>query len=165
METVELKKENVFAAYNAADSTGKGLLQLLLPDLFPVKTKRDPFSITTIEQAYAATGRDINDVPYPEPKNERQKCLNAIDRCWTVVDALNEEDWYPDYSDTDQYKWRVWVEWDDDSSAFVFDDSGYVGSDADAGCCPRFALKTQGLANHFATHFLGLINDATQKRK
>lgn len=67
----------------------------------------------------------------------------------TITKVLNEG-WYPNWSDTNEYKWIPWFRV---SSGFAFYDTTYGYSHADAGNASRLCFKTDALAEYAGRQF------------
>lgn len=74
----------------------------------------------------------------------------AFERMKIINRAINQE-WEPDYFNTDQYKWAPWFKVS--SSGLVFTYSGYDYVSTYAGVGFRLCFETEEKANHAGLYF------------
>ena len=74
----------------------------------------------------------------------------------TITEALNEG-WKPDWTNADQYKYYPWFKMS--SGAFVFHDTSYAYSNANAGSASRLCFKSPELAKYAGEQFTKLYSD------
>lgn len=153
MITTELKvsKVNALKAHRSADKEGKVLLENLYgKEVFQNQDVKD--RIKTFEDALVETGRpnvsDFSNVP----ENMRAYFL-AQYKMSVIVEALNEG-WIPNWTDSNEKKWRVWFIMS--PSAFAFDASYCDCSRAFAGSGSRLCFKSEALAIYCAKQFLDI---------
>ena len=109
--------------------------------------------IKTLADALTATGEVMPDFSeIPENKRKQIRALFALE----VITAALNEGWQPDWSDSNEMKWRPWFKV---SSGFVFDDTRYSYSCANAGNGARLCFKTSALAEYAARQFTELYRE------
>ena len=74
----------------------------------------------------------------------------------TITEALNEG-WKPDWNDSNQYKYYPWFKMS--SGGFVFGDTSYDYSLANAGSTSRLCFATRELAKYAGEQFTKLYSD------
>lgn len=142
METVQLPKEKLLAAYKKASAPGKKLLeQLHGGDVFKPNIME---RVKSVQDACKALGRDYN----KEFGKERTKWETPDETGYREIkmfyEALNEG-WEPDYSDSNQAKYYAWVKWVSGRGWSV----GVVGcGHAPATVGPRLVAKNEELVHH-----------------
>lgn len=88
-------------------------------------------------------------------KKDRESML-AYYKLTIIIRALNE-DWEPDWSDWDQYKYYNWFYVDRTSAAFRFNDAYCTNTDTAVGS--RLCFKNRDLAAYAAKQFEDLYKD------
>lgn len=154
MDIVTLQKNNLLNAFNEAGKSEKKFLMNLFPDF--LAPKKDWKSLTTWEQIAEEAGEHpVNDLPYPNPKNDKQEGVNAFHQLTTIREVLNagkDADW----NNSNEEKWYPWLNVNADSSkpsgfglslyavdcTFTFT---YVGS--------RLSFNEEAKAKHAFKHF------------
>ena len=124
---MEIKNENIIAAYNAADESGKQMLRAMFPDMEWNTTQKDNRPVTerikTFEDACAALGnhalvnqyRRIAEEQNP-PMDGTATDLIAYLKLRIITAALNEG-WEPQFTE-DEDRWYPWfVLWTEDELA------------------------------------------------
>lgn len=122
----------------------------LTEDQIKTVNNNKPFKwqdVTSIDYLYENV-KDFQ-LPYSFPETKLQERLNAHYKISTAIELINEG-WVPDWKDTNQYKWRIWVEWNTSKNGFS-SDVGYVRAFAVVGS--DLLLPTEELAEHILKHF------------
>lgn len=87
------------------------------------------------------------------------EALVALNRLFTIAEAWNKEDnFVPDFSDCEQYKWFPWFEHNNYSAGFVCMSATYTLTAADATFGQRICFKTSERAEQFGKQFENLYN-------
>lgn len=124
--------------------------------------------IKTFEDACNELGLDPEKVIpdfscYPEPD---QKAMIAHAKLIIITKAANKlennnEEWIPDYTNIDQYKYEPWFIMDEGSSGFRCGDYGHWGTHAFVGS--RLCFKTREECEYIAEQFIDLYRDYLMK--
>lgn len=190
---MEIKNENIIAAYNAADESGKALLRAMFPDMEWNTTKKDNRPITervkTFEDACDELGICAGELEQmwaeggiTEPDEIAYQKLRLI------TTALNEG-WTPKFTE-DEWRWYPWFtlwteeelagkdeEWKRDrclqsTGEYQTDYSGFACADSD--CAPssaaayvgsRLCFRDSDLATYAGKQFIKLWMDFYLIRK
>lgn len=113
--------------------------------------------VKTFEDACETKGVSPEDeLPYANPKNKKQKALNAVAMLWLIAEVLCEG-WEADYNNSNQYKYYPYFK-KVGGSGFGFSNAGcgcdytrtYIGS--------RLCFPNEKLAKYFGTQFIDLHN-------
>jgi hypothetical protein len=155
MEKVSVNKADLIKQYNAANKTGKQLLEKLHGKAMFQPNIMD--QVKTFEDACKVLGIKPNDVTIkagPVFKAE-QKALQAQAKLIIIARALNQG-WLPDWSNSNQAKWYPWFRM---GAGFGFSHSGYVLTDSGTNVCSRLYYKTDALATYAGKQFAGLYKD------
>ena len=85
--------------------------------------------------------------------------LVALNELFIIAQAWNKEDGFvPDFSDWEQDKWFPWFVYDKDAAWFVFADTDYAHTSADANIGSRLCFKSSARAAQFGKQFADLYN-------
>lgn len=177
-------EENIKAAFNAADESGKTLLRNLFPDLSLGQPEKDNRPITerikTFEDACEAIGIDAF------TEEERYETLMpdevAYQKLRIICSALNEG-WQPKFTDG-EWRWYSWHwlytqdeindmssderaerhlmmtgDYETEYAGFAFADSICAPSSTSAAIGSRLCLKSESLADYCGKQFIGLWAD------
>jgi hypothetical protein len=110
METIEIQKSNLQAAYAAADESGKTLLRNLFPDADLNKDNRPVTErIKTFEDACQELGEEhpfVVAYRAVEDIDEYSGDVEAYLKLRIIVAALNEG-WKPEFTE-DEWRWYPW---------------------------------------------------------
>lgn len=88
------------------------------------------------------------------------KALIAYNRLCTIAQAWNKADGFePDFSNTSQYKYFPWFEYSMDAAGFVYANTYYTATDANASFGSRLCFMTRERAEQFGKQFIDLWND------
>lgn len=88
------------------------------------------------------------------------KALIALNELFTIAQAWNKEDEFePDFSNSNQYKYFPWFVYDNGAAGFVFAYSHYTATYTDASVGSRLCFKTPERARQFGEQFIDLWND------
>ena len=89
------------------------------------------------------------------------EALIALNRLFTIAQAWNKEDGFvPDFSDWNQDKWFPWFKYDEDAARFVFANTYYTPTYANACAAigSRLCFKSSARAAQFGKQFADLYN-------
>lgn len=158
-DIIEIKKSNAFSAWKNTDQKGKELLENLLgKDNLLNKVTMD--MIKTFEDACFFENKAPWDVlPYKNPVDKDEIATNAFKKMLIITRVLNGPDWKPDYKNSKQQKWYIWLVYDDSVSAFVFDHAhdGYTHTNAGAGV--RLSFEKRETAEYAGRQFIAILNE------
>lgn len=190
---MEVKKENIIAAYNAADDNGKKMLRALFSDVdFSYEERKNkPITehIKTLEDAILELGDDNTLVIEYEMAH---KCVDYNLKAYLalrIICAALNEGWEPEFTE-DEWKWVPWhhlwtaeeLSKKDDNwkqnyhlisldnykteyTGFAYSYSIHTPSTASAYFGPRLCLKSRELADYFGKQFINLWADFLLIRK
>lgn len=181
---MEIKEQNIRAAYNAADESQKTLLRSLFPDLSLGQNEPDNRPVTerikTFEDACATLGIDA----FTEEEKYEGMMPDevAYQKLRIICQALNEE-WTPKFT-KDEVRWYPWhwlyddeeiADMDDEEKAdrhfmttgeyvteyagFAYAHSYYAPSGTFAYFGSRLCLKSDALATYCGKQFIRLWAD------
>jgi hypothetical protein len=155
MKNVELTKADLRKIFNASNQEGKQFLQDKYGEDF---LKFDWKDIDSVEAAMNYNGTTIDEIlPYKNPTTPLQHWHNDLALMNQVCQAINQG-WSPDWSDSDQRKWRPWFEFNASSSGFRFlgshCDLVYTASTGGS----RLMLETEEKSDYCAKQFIELWN-------
>lgn len=186
---MDIKRENLIAAYNAADDNGKNMLKALCPDIeFEKPRKADKRPVTervkTLEDAINELGQDHPLVR--EYNSVKDMALGANLLAYIglgIVCAALNEDWEPQFT-KDEWRYFPWFylytqdEIDDMSddekqnrrlmstgdyqteyAGFAYARSNYVPAATNANVGSRLCLKSDTLAVYCGKQFINLWAD------
>lgn len=135
--------------------------------------------ITDFESARRALGRKPNtgfhvvkeklsesDLPFEgvarlvEDINTRHlEALIALNQLFTIAEAWNKEDGFvPDFSDSGQDRWFPWLKYSKDAAGFVYAETDYAPTYANAAFGYRLCFKSHERAAQFGKQFADLYN-------
>lgn len=87
------------------------------------------------------------------------KALVALNELFTIAEAWNKADnFVPDFSDASQPKYFPWFVYDKGAAGFVYANTNYAATYADANIGSRLCFKTRNRAIQFGKQFVGLYN-------
>ena len=96
----------------------------------------------------------------PEVREHHAKALNALNKLFTIAEAWNKADnFIPDFSNRNQYKYFPWFVYNDKTAGFVFAPANYTASAAGAGVGSQLCFSTSERAEQFGKQFIDLWND------
>lgn len=88
------------------------------------------------------------------------KALIALNELFTIAQAWNKEDEFePDFSNSNQYKYFPWFVYDNGSAGFVCASTDLAAAYANAYVGSRLCFKTPERARQFGEQFIDLWND------
>lgn len=88
------------------------------------------------------------------------KALIALNELFTIAQAWNKEDEFePDFSNSNQYKYFPWFVYDNGSAGFVCANTYPTASSTSAYIGSRLCFKTPERARQFGEQFIDLWND------
>jgi hypothetical protein len=112
MQTITIEKDNAIKAYKEADDKGKTLLTNLLGKKHFLLKITD--RIKSFEDACEELGLNPNDPMFTEGTPD-VIAYNKLTKA--IIPALNEQ-WTPDWTNTNQRKWYCWFKYE--SAGFRF---------------------------------------------
>lgn len=129
MDTVQLSRQDLLSIYNAGNDEVKKLLE--------DKCGSENFQLKIedrIQNVYAACVENgttwAEELPFKEPKNQEQRCVNAFASMIQIVKAFNQGK-TKDWKNSNQYKYYPWWRMDGASgSGLSFIGPIYCGSSA-----------------------------------
>lgn len=88
------------------------------------------------------------------------KALIALNELFTIAQAWNKEDEFePDFSNSNQYKYFPWFVYDNGAAGFVCANASYTATTTYAAIGSRLCFKTPERARQFGEQFIDLWND------
>lgn len=88
------------------------------------------------------------------------KALSALNKLFTIAEAWNKaDDFVPDFSNGNQYKYYPWFVYDKDAAGFVFANTNYSATYTYAYFGSRLCFKTANRACQFGKMFADLYNE------
>ena len=88
------------------------------------------------------------------------KALSALNKLFTIAEAWNKADnFVPDFSNQNQYKYYPWFVYDRDAAGFVPAHPSYTVTRTDAYFGSRLCFKTANRAHQFGKMFTDLFNE------
>lgn len=88
------------------------------------------------------------------------KALIALNELFTIAQAWNKEDEFePDFSNSNQYKYFPWFVYDNGAAGFVWAYTSATATNANAYFGSRLCFKTPERARQFGEQFIDLWND------
>jgi hypothetical protein len=153
-ENLKLSKAAAQGAYDAANAEIKQHMEKLYPGVFK------PVLITDRVKRWedACAIKDIHPVlslPFPVANNDMHEAINATFKMFIICEVLCQ-DWKPDFSNANQYKFTPYFKWD--SSGFGFSSSYYDGWNTDTAVGSRLVYPSSDLAMYAGTQFIDIYN-------
>ena len=98
---------------------------------------------------------------FVEDLNPRHlKALSVLNKLFTIAEAWNKaDDFVPDFSNQNQYKYFPWFVYDNGAAGFVFAYSYHPAANASANVGSRLCFKTANRARQFGEMFADLYNE------
>lgn len=88
------------------------------------------------------------------------KALIALNELFTIAQAWNKEDEFePDFSNSNQYKYFPWFVYDNGTAGFVSAHTDFTASSTSAPIGSQLCFKTPERARQFGEQFIDLWND------
>lgn len=88
------------------------------------------------------------------------KALSALNKLFTIAEAWNKaDDFVPDFSNRNQYKWFPWFVYNSDAAGFVYAYANAAATGAYAYIGSRLCFKSEERATQFGKQFIELWND------
>lgn len=88
------------------------------------------------------------------------KALAAFNKLFTIAEAWNKaDDFVPDFSNTNQYKYYPWFVYDRDAAGFVYASTNVTATYTNANIGSRLCFKTANRARQFGEMFADLYNE------
>ena len=129
---------------------------------YSIKEVEDEDVSTTIP-SYESAKNKLGSVAVkviPEVREHHAKALNALNKLFTIAEAWNKaDDFIPDFSNRNQYKYFPWFVYNDNAAGFVFAYTGSAASIARASVGSRLCFSTSERAEQFGKQFIDLWND------
>lgn len=97
-------------------------------------------------------------LPYPEPKNNRERAINAFFKLDIIAELLREGVTL-DWTNSNQKKWFAWFNEYTPGAGFRFYAAAYDWAYTDARGGARLCVDTQEKANFFGRQFIDIWND------
>ena len=155
MNTIEIKKENVIAAFNQADAATKKVLTALFGNVAGSEKITD--RVKTFEDALkiAPVSENMKILLDYNGNDDDLLSSQAYAKLTIIAKALNEG-WVPDWNNQNQYKYIPWFK---EKSGFGL---SYLGvgtwyTHTDVGS--RLCYKSEELAKYAATQFADIYRD------
>lgn len=144
-------------AQRLADKYGKKAFVLESTSL--IKPDKINVKVDSFEAALEFLGRENNACMYGI-SDKHVKALVALNALFTIAEAWNKADnFVPDFSNSNQWKWFQWFTYSDDVAGFVFADTFKTATSAYAHCGSRLCFKSEERAAQFGKQFIDLWND------
>lgn len=87
------------------------------------------------------------------------QALIALNELFTIAQAWNKEDEFePDFSNPNQYKYYPWFVYEKDAAGFVYASANHTATAANATIGSRLCFKTANRARQFGEQFTDLFN-------
>lgn len=105
---------------------------------------------------------DLNGVAHlvDEMNPRHLKALAALNKLFTIAEAWNKaDDFVPDFSNQNQYKYYPWFVYDRDAAGFGSATAHYAATAARASIGSRLCFKTANRARQFGEMFADLYNE------
>lgn len=105
---------------------------------------------------------DLNGVAHlvDEMNPRHLKALAALNKLFTIAEAWNKaDDFVPDFSNQNQYKYYPWFVYDRDAAGFVYANSDGTATNTSANFGSRLCFKTANRARQFGEMFADLYNE------
>ena len=88
------------------------------------------------------------------------KALAALNKLFTIAEAWNKaDDFMPDFSNENQYKYFPWFVYDKDAAGFVYEHAHHTATNTNADFVSRLCFKTAKRARQFGEMFADLYNE------
>lgn len=92
--------------------------------------------------------------------NKHHKAMVSLFKLVTIAEAWNKaDDFVPDYSNRNQYKYYPWFQYNDKAAGFVYAHTTNSATAATAFVGSRLCFKTESRAKQFGEQFIDLWND------
>ena len=117
--------------------------------------------ITVVKKRFSENATNLADVAHfvDDINPKHIDALIALNKLFTIAQAWNKEDGFvPDFSDRKQEKYFPWFKYKNDSSGFVYANTFYSSTDADANLGARLCFKSSARAAQFGRKFADLYN-------
>lgn len=105
---------------------------------------------------------DLNGVAHlvDEMNPRHLKALAALNKLFTIAEAWNKaDDFVPDFSNQNQYKYYPWFVYDRDAAGFGSANAHHSATTAHANVGSRLCFKTANRARQFGEMFADLYNE------
>lgn len=158
MQTISINKDNAQKAYKKASSETKEILEILLgkENINGIRDGKITDRIKTFEDACLELGVDVDSI-IPALTGQSRDAMSIIAYCKLIViiRALNEG-WEPDWTDSDQSKYRPWFDLSS-GSGLSYGDCGNGRSGSPVGS--RLVFKSQELCEYASQQFNQLYKE------
>ena len=150
-------KEAEKEAQRLADKCGKKAFVLESTSL--IEREEINVRVDTFEKALEYLGRENKACMRGLP-DKHEKAMVAMYKLITIAEAWNKADnFVPDFSSRNQYKYFPWFVYDDKSAGFVDAATANAASTAYAAVGSRLCFSTSERAEQFGKQFVDLWND------
>jgi hypothetical protein len=124
----------------------------------PITFEKPDYLIDSYESACKYLGRD-NDYVTCFGDDKHSKAIIAIFKLVTIAEAWNkQDDFVPDFSNRNQYKYFPWFQYNNDVAGFVYARTDNAATYASASFGSRLCFKTESRAKQFGVQFIELWN-------
>lgn len=126
-------------------------------DFEDAREKLDSFKVTSDE---AANHFDLLAQLIRNANPRHLKALIALNKLFTIAEKWNKEDGFvPDFSNKGQWKYFPWFKYEGESAGFVYANTNYAASLADAYIGSRLCFKSESRAEAFGKKYVDLYNE------
>lgn len=156
MDTIQLSREDLLSLYNAGNAEVKKMLEDKCgSDNLKLKIED---RINSVEDACKENGTTWEEeLPFKDPKNDEQKCVNAFASLIQITKAYNQGK-KKDWKNSRQYKYLAWWNMNGASgSGLSFDDTDYDYSSASVAS--RLHLLEESHVEILSKKFPGVWED------
>lgn len=156
MKTLQLEDNTARSLYKTASADVKNILEESFGKAFFSTSVFDRF------QSWESVAEEIglhpvNDLPFPNPKNDREEATNAYWQWDWIAEVFNEAIML-DWQNSTQAKWAPWIHKFVPGSGWSFIVSTYGWSTTIASGGARLRFASEKLSDHFAKYFMSIIN-------
>lgn len=157
-ETVTAKKSTVLKALVDTTDVKEFAVKVFGKGILPPVKKPITERIKSYENACKEIGvHPVKSLPYPKPKTDNEKSINAYAKLRIINAALNEG-WKPNWEDSSEYKYIPWFNMPKKSGVGFSDcDYGDWGTNSIVGS--RLCFKSKELCIYAAKQFLPIYQD------
>jgi hypothetical protein len=125
----------------------------------PMGFSKPEIKVDSYESACKYLGRE-NDYAICGCDNKHHKAMVSLFKLVTIAEAWNkQDDFVPDFSNRNQYKYFTWFQYNDNAAGFVCADANNTATGATAYFGSRLCFKTESRAREFGVQFIDLWND------
>lgn len=156
MSTIQILKENAVAAYNQASDETKGVLATLFGN--DVVNQKITDRVKTLKDAIAVLGGVSLEVMQilNYTGTDKDMLANQVFTKVSVITRALNEGWVPDWEDSNQAKWAVYLT--GYKAGFGFSDASCDGWSTDSIVGSRLCFKSRELAEYAGKQFFTEYN-------